>query len=144
MQNELTLTRLAWASLLPFILSSVLGAFGIASQTLLIFFLVYSAVLLSFQAGVHWGIALVEKTEKTFWQLVLPFFVVFVAWLVYASLPASVALLVLAASHLIWLNYDLTQITMPWYERMRRPITFVIAGTHFIWFTVVMTQARIG
>lgn len=139
---ELTANRLAWAGLIPFIATVVLGAFNLWTGLLLQAFLVYSAVILSFLGGIHWGLAMAGQLERPEGKLVLCMAPALAAWVVVAFVPELIALPVLAACYLLWLNYDLTQVTAPWYERMRRPITFVVAGTHFIWFVVIMTALR--
>ncbi|MCO4321941.1 DUF3429 domain-containing protein [Aliidiomarina quisquiliarum] len=139
---ELTANRLAWAGLTPFIATAVLGSFNLWSGLLLQAFLVYSAVILSFLGGIHWGLAMAGQFDRPEGKLVLCMAPALAAWLVVAFVPELIALPVLAACYLLWLNYDLTQVTAPWYERMRRPITFVVAGTHFIWFVVIMTALR--
>ncbi len=141
---ELRANRLAWAGLIPFVVSAVLGSFNLWTELLLQAFLVYSAVILSFLGGIHWGLAMAGKLARPERKLVLCMAPPLAAWLAVAFLSELIALPVLAASYLLWLNYDLTQVTNPWYERMRRPITFVVAGTHFIWFTVIMTALRIA
>lgn len=141
---ELRANRLAWAGLIPFIVTAVLGSFSLWADLLLPIFLVYSAVILSFLGGIHWGLAMAGKLERPETKLIYCMAPSLAAWIAVGFLPEVIALPVLAASYLLWLNYDLTQVLTPWYERMRRPITFVVVGTHFIWFTVIMTALRIG
>ncbi|RUO39361.1 DUF3429 domain-containing protein [Aliidiomarina taiwanensis] len=139
---ELRANRLAWAGLIPFIGTAILGAFNLWVDVLLQVFLIYSAVILSFLGGIHWGLAMAGQLERPELRMLLCMAPALVAWLAVAALPEIIALPVLAGSYLLWLNYDLSQVTAPWYERMRRPITFVAAGSHFIWFTVLMTAIR--
>lgn len=141
---ELRANRLAWAGLIPFIATAVLGSFNLWADALLQVFLIYSAVILSFLGGIHWGLAMAGQLERPELKMALCMVPALVGWLAVAVLPEIIALPVLAGSYLLWLNYDLSQITAPWYERMRRPITFVAAGTHFIWFTVLMTAIRLA
>lgn len=139
---ELRATRLAWAGLVPFIVMAVLGSLNLWTSLLLPIFMVFSAVVLSFLGGIHWGFTLAGQLEQAERKLLISMAPALAAWLAVAFIPALIALPVLAGCYLLWLNYDLTQITAPWYERMRRPITFVVAGTHFIWFIVLMTELR--
>lgn len=144
MENPLVqqATRLAWAGLIPFIATSVLGAFNVYPDFLLQVFLVYSAVILSFLGGIHWGLAMTENMPRPHGALLLCMLPPFVGWGAVAFIPEQAALIVLAGAYLLWLNYDLRMVNQPWYERFRKPITFVVSGTHFIWFVVVATAAR--
>ncbi|WP_113908116.1 DUF3429 domain-containing protein [Aliidiomarina celeris] len=139
---EIRANRLAWAGLIPFMGSAVLGAVGLWSELLLPIFLVYSAVILSFLGGIHWGLVMARKLDQPERALLLCMLPSLVGWIAVALLPELYALVVLAAAYLLWLNYDLSKVPEPWYERLRKPITFVVAGSHFIWFTVVITALR--
>ncbi|MCC5854355.1 MAG: DUF3429 domain-containing protein [Idiomarina sp.] len=138
----LTANRLSWFGLVPFMALSVLGAFNVAQDLLLGAFLVYSAVILSFLGGIHWGLIMADKLDRPDARLIFCMAPSLVGWAAVAWLAPMVALLVLAAAFLLWLNYDLRHLTDSWYEKMRRPITFVVVGTHLIWFIVMATAAR--
>ncbi|CUS48468.1 MAG: Protein of unknown function (DUF3429) [Idiomarinaceae bacterium HL-53] len=144
MENPLVMqaTRLAWAGLVPFILTVVLGALNVAPEFMVQVFLVYSAVILSFLGGIHWGLAMSENLPRPQGALLICMLPSIAGWAAVAFLSSMVALLVLAAVYLLWLNYDLKMVNATWYERFRKPITFVVAGTHLIWFTVLATAAR--
>lgn len=139
---EISLNRLAWASLLPFIVTAILSLINLWMDILLPVFLVYSLVVLSFLGGIHWGLVIAGQLENQTRRLVLATLPALLGWASFVLLPSVVTLPILAAGHLLWLNYDLRQIPSPWYEKMRRPVTFVIAGSHFIWFIMVMTELR--
>ncbi|RTE87731.1 MULTISPECIES: DUF3429 domain-containing protein [Gammaproteobacteria] len=135
-------TRLAWFGLVPFIVTAVLGAFHVYPDFLLQVFLIYSAVILSFLGGIHWALAMTENLPRPQGALLICMLPSIVAWASVSFLNEKVALLVLAAVYLLWLNYDIKMVNQTWYERFRKPITFVVAGTHLIWFVVVATAAR--
>ena len=139
---ETRANRLAWAGLLPFIGTSVLATFGLWTEFLLPVFLIYSAVILSFLGGIHWGLVMAGKLEQPERRLLICMAPSIVAWIAVAFLPELYALVILAGVYLLWLNYDLAQVPEPWYERLRKPITFVVAGSHFIWFIAVVTALR--
>src|SRR5690554_1238267 len=106
---EIRANRLAWAGLIPFMGSAVLGAVGLWSELLLPIFLVYSAVILSFLGGIHWGLVMAGKLDQPERALLLCMLPSLVGWIAVTLLPELYALVVLAAAYLLWLNYDLSK-----------------------------------
>lgn len=143
-ETILTATRLTWAGLIPFIGTAILGAIGLWQYPLLNVFLIYSAVILSFLGGVHWGLVMAGKLERPQGSLILCMLPSLVAWAVYAFLPTLWALGILGLVYLFWLNYDLARIRDTWYQNLRRPVTFVVVGAHFLWFITIATEIRVG
>lgn len=136
--------RLTWAGVVPFIVTAIVGAIGAWQYELLNVFLVYSAVILSFLGGIHWGLVMSGKLERAQGSLIICMLPSLVAWAAYAFLPALWALGVLGLMYLFWLNYDLGRIRDTWYQNLRRPVTFVVVGSHFLWFITIATELRVG
>lgn len=139
-QAQQTAIRLAWAGLAPFILSAALGVIGFYQAIALQSFLVYSAVILSFLGGTHWGLAMRDGFDKPQGRLIICMAPSLIAWLAVAFTPTLVALVILAMFHMIWMRYDIQAVTDDWYVKMRRPITFVVVGTHFLWFIAIASE----
>ena len=135
-----TSIRLAWAGLAPFILTAALGVIGLYQAIALQAFLVYSAVILSFLGGIHWGLAMRDGIDKIQGRLVICMAPPLVAWIAVAFLPTLLTLVVLAFFYIIWLRYDIKAVSDDWYVKMRRPITFVVVGTHFLWFIAIASE----
>lgn len=139
-QAQQTAIRLAWAGLAPFIISAALGIIGFYQGIALQSFLVYSAVILSFLGGTHWGLAMRDGIDKVQGRLIICMAPSLIAWIAVAFLPTLVALVVLALFYMVWLRYDVKAVTDDWYVKMRRPITFVVVGTHFLWFIAIASE----
>lgn len=138
--SQLTATRLAWFGLAPFVLSAAVGAIGWYQEQLLAAFVVYSAVILSFLGGIHWGLAMRDGISNPQGRLVICMVPSLVAWVAVAFLPSLATLAVLGLFYMMWLRYDLSAVKDDWYGKMRKPITFVVMGTHFIWFITLASE----
>ncbi|MGX5913480.1 DUF3429 domain-containing protein [Aliidiomarina sp. Khilg15.8] len=132
--------RLAWGGVAPFIISAALGVIGLWQDIALQAFLVYSAVILSFLGGIHWGLAMGERLSQPQGRLVICMIPPLLAWCSVAFFTPLIALVVLALFYLLWLKYDLNSVDDDWYQKMRRPITFVVAGCHFLWFIALASE----
>ncbi|RUO26305.1 DUF3429 domain-containing protein [Aliidiomarina minuta] len=132
--------RLTWLGLIPFIVTTVLGAVNLWQITALQAFLVYSATILSFLGGIHFGLVMGDRLERPSGRLLLCMLPAIVGWLSVAFLPALPALVVLALFYLLWLKYDLTAVSEDWYQKMRKPVTFVVTGCHFLWIITVASE----
>lgn len=138
-----TAIRLTWAGVVPFIVSAAMGAIGVYAEFALQAFMVYSAVILSFLGGIHWGLAMRDGISKVQGRLVICMVPSLVAWVALSFLPALIALVVLAFFFIIWLRYDTQAVTDDWYVKLRKPLTFVVAGTHFLWFISLASQRAV-
>jgi len=142
--TELTATRLMWAGLIPFIGTAIIGAIGFWQAPLAQAFLIYSAVILSFLGGIHWGLIMAKGMENPQGSLVICMIPSIIGWLSVAFLPVLWALGVLAIVYMLWLKYDVKRVGQAWYEKVRQPVTFVVAGCHFLWFITIATELRVG
>ncbi|RUO30313.1 DUF3429 domain-containing protein [Aliidiomarina soli] len=142
--TQQTAIRLAWTGLAPFILLAALGVVGIYQGLALQAFLAYSAVILSFLGGIHWGLIMAGEMEKPQGRLLICMLPSLVGWLAVAFAPALVALVVLGLFYILWLRYDVEAVTQDWYQKMRRPITFVVTGTHFLWFIAIASERAVS
>lgn len=139
-----TANRLTWAGVVPFIGTAIVGAIGFYQAQMLSVFLIYSAVILSFLGGIHWGLAMAGKLDRAQGTLIICMLPPLVAWAAYAFAPPLWTLGLLALMYLFWLNYDLSRVSDKWYQNIRRPVTFVVVGSHFLWFITVASELRVG
>lgn len=139
-KTQETAIRLAWAGLTPFIVSSALGIIGLYQAPALHAFLIYSAVVLSFLGGIHWGLVMRDGLSRPQGRLLICMLPPLIAWLAVACLPDLVTLVVLGLFYMLWLRYDTQTITDDWYIKMRKPVTFVVTGTHFMWFIALASE----
>lgn len=139
-----TANRLMWAGVIPFIGTAVVGAIGLWQAPLLQVFLIYSAVILSFLGGIHWGLVMANGLENPQGSLVICMAPSLLGWVAVAFLPVLWALAVLGLSYLLWLRYDVRRVGQKWYEQVRQPVTFVVAGSHLLWFITAATTIRVG
>lgn len=163
-----TAIRLAWAGLAPFILLAAFGLIGFTGeqglyQTLALHgFLIYSAVILSFLGGIHWGLIMANTMNNPQGRLVICMAPSLIAWVTVSLAPALIALAVLGLFYMLWLRYDVNAVSQQtqnrqkqsphaqpaiqgdWYAKMRRPITFVVTGTHFLWFIALASERAVG
>lgn len=145
--NEATIVtanRLTWAGIVPFLGSAILGAIGVWQDQLAHAFLIYSAVILSFLGGIHWGLVMAGRLENPQGSLIICMFPCLAAWGAVAFLPVLWAIAALGFIYLIWLRYDIRRVNEKWYEQIRQPVTFVVAGSHFLWFITLATELRVG
>jgi len=95
----------------------------------------YGAVILSFLGGVHWGLAIVSRSDADHQALrsrlivsVIPSLAAWVALL----FPERTGLLILAAAMaaMLWVDIRATRIghAPQWYPKMRLPLTCVVVA----------------
>ena len=89
----------------------------------------YSAIILSFLGGIHWGLAIasVPQTDKTLWRRIgLSILPSLVAWAALLA-PLSIGFLVLAAAFVAMLLVDIRASRMheapAWYPKLRWPLS---------------------
>ncbi|WP_194756864.1 DUF3429 domain-containing protein [Aliidiomarina indica] len=139
-----TASRLTWAGVVPFIATAIVGAIGFYQAQFLSVFLIYSAVILSFMGGIHFGLVMAGKLERPQGSLINSMLPPLAAWAAYAFWPPLWTLGLLSLMYLFWLNYDLSRVSDKWYQNLRRPVTFVVVGSHFLWFITVASEMRVG
>lgn len=121
-------TLLGLAGLIPFV-----GLTAMMYQPWAIgLFMTYSAVILSFLGGIHWGVALRDTDWRNNWRLCLCMLPSLLAWLALA-LPVEVALTLLLLSYAAWWLYDFMQLAIADYRRLRRCLTLVVLACHGSW-----------
>jgi hypothetical protein len=135
-----------WAAVLPPLLTPALDALHTGSQaTARANFLTYSACILSFLGGVHWGAAaMAQAPQRATTQYVIGVVPSLFAWgAVMVGVrrggddEAGIAVRVLALSFLgIFLADELAasnwQKLPKWYTFVRSPLTTVVVGTHLV------------
>lgn len=119
--------RLGYAGLIPFV--------GLAAQVsnpdAVSAFMAYSAVILSFLGGVHWGVAMRDQPFASDARLVVCMLPSLFAWLALL-LPLNLGLWVALIAFLVWWAWDRTQIEDADYRRLRTHLTVVVSLCH-IW-----------
>lgn len=129
--------RLGFAGLVPFLLLAVAALLGLHSAIATLMFAQYSAIIISFLGGVHWGLAMLadSSNRQLGWSMVpsvVGIGALILSW--FVSIPLVLALL--ALTHLFWLNYERRQLeSQPqhdWYIQLRRQLTFTVVALHVI------------
>lgn len=130
--------RLGFAGLLPFLGFAVAALLGLHSAAATLAFAQYSAIILSFLGGVHWGIAMRDSSASNAqlgWSMV-PSVIGMSALLLSWFTSVTWLLALLALTHLFWLNYERRrfdgQQNHDWYIQLRRQLTFTVVALHVI------------
>lgn len=133
--------QVAWglglAGLLPFIISSVLAWLAPHEWqvTSINGFVYYSAVILSFLGGVHWGSALQVPRTSNIWRLLLAMLPSLMAWPALL-LNVETGLWVLLAGFIVVGGYDLSPAGRngfpAWYTKLRCLLTVVVVLLHIV------------
>ncbi|CAB0149487.1 hypothetical protein PSI9734_00052 [Pseudidiomarina piscicola] len=130
-----TAQRLGYAGLIPFLVFTFGGLLDLYAEHSLRLFVVYSALILSFLGGVHWGLAMARDDNPTrmlHWSM-LPSILGIV--LVFAGIWLSplTMLVVLACGHLFWLNFEKRHLSEHlWYIELRSRLSFTVVALHII------------
>ena len=95
-------------------------------------FVTYSAVILSFLGGIHWGVALSRPEWSSPVRLCLCMLPSLLGWLALL-LPMTGTLILLIGSYLIWWGWDRIQLDQPDYRRLRLHLTAVAVLCHLVW-----------
>ena len=96
------------------------------------YFLPYSAVILSFLGGIHWGVALQDPRWSNSWRLSLCMLPSLIGW-VALTLPLKESLILLMIAYVLWWIYDYSQIKVDDYRRLRRCLSVVVIVCHGSW-----------
>lgn len=135
-QQQQFAQRLGFAGLVPFLLLALAGLLDIYGATAIQWFIFYSVAIISFLAGVHWGLQLPQADANTKrrlgWCMVPP--VLAFAVLAASTWLSPLAVLAwLAVLHLFWLNYERRHLgAHAWYVAMRGQLTFTVVALHII------------
>lgn len=128
--------RLGFAGLLPFLGLAGAALLDLNGALAVQWFIVYSAVIISFIAGIQWGLAMTTSsathTRRLGWSMVPPVIawgaVIAGHWWSYLAVVAILALL-----HLFWLNYERRHCSeYSWYLELRGRLTFTVVALHVI------------
>jgi hypothetical protein len=120
---------LGLAGLLPFLAAAAELGFGMTGLpwNAEVAIKTYGAVILSFMAGVHWGLALRDNSSAGYIASVVP---AILAWAAVAFLPSAPACVVLGAGFIALLIYDISVVNAgrapQWYTRLRIGLTTVV------------------
>lgn len=133
--------KVAWclglAGLIPFIAGGVLVWFGSMKWQVIAInsFTYYSAVILSFLGGVHWGSALQVSRPGNAWRLLLAMLPSLVAWPALL-LNIQAALWTLLSGFILVGGYDLSRVGQQgfpsWYFKLRGLLTVVVVLLHLV------------
>jgi steroid 5-alpha reductase family enzyme len=137
-QQQAFAQRLGLAGLIPFLLPALAALLGLYSAAATLVFAHYSAIILSFLGGVHWGIAMstsASSKRQLGWSM-LPSVLAISALLLSWFIDITAILALLALGHLFWLNYERRQFeqqaSADWYVELRRQLTFTVVALHVI------------
>jgi hypothetical protein len=89
----------------------------------------YSAVILSFLGGIHWGVAMRDRAFVSDARLAVCMLPSLIAWL-SLMLPINLGLIVSLVAFLVWWAWDRTAIEDPDYRRLRLHLTAVVSLCH--------------
>jgi hypothetical protein len=138
MKQIQTAQILGFAGTLPFILGAVFLWFGPLEYKLPVFnlFLSYTALILAFLGGVHWGRALHNENVKYYVISILPSLW---AWgcLFLAPHYALVGLLVGHVGFFLW---ERSHITQAWYLNLRATLTSIVTICLVAVLVIVLRQ----
>ena len=127
---------LGWAGVLPFWGLALALAAGIDLPVIgdeAAALVSYGAIILSFMAGVHWGLAMrapdAPAGPRATWLLAISVVPAIIAW--FATLaPAGAAIVILAVLFLVLLPVDLwaigERLAPPWYRPLRLQLTAAV------------------
>jgi len=101
------------------------------------YFLPYSAVILSFLGGIHWGVALQDDRWSNSWRLCLCMLPSLLGW-VALLLPVALAFALLFVAYALWWGYDYSQVKNGDYRQLRRCLSIVVLVCHGSWMFFVI------
>ena len=136
MANTRIYSILTYAGALPFIACALMPLLGVSSIKLIGSFdyiaAVYALTIVSFMAGVHWGMALDQ--QRTEWPVNLFLSsnaVTIIAWLAFLTTTPKITLIacILAFLYLLWVDYRLYYLKLltAHYLQTRRNVTALVA-----------------
>lgn len=135
-QQQQFAQRLGFAGLVPFLLLALAGLLDVYGATAIQWFIYYSVAIISFLAGVHWGLQMAQSSAATNRRLgwcMVPPVLAFAALAASAWLSSLAILAWLAVLHLFWLNYERRHLAEhEWYVAMRGQLTFTVVALHII------------
>lgn len=130
-----TAQRLGYAGLIPFLAFTLGGLLDVYGEHAIRLFVIYSALILSFLGGIHWGVAMQSggtPTRALKWSMI-PSIIglgAFVAGIWWSPLTL---LTILALTHLFWLNFEKRHLAEQlWYLELRNRLTFTVVALHVI------------
>lgn len=130
-----TAQRLGYAGLLPFLAFTLGGLLDVYADHAIRLFVIYSALILSFLGGVHWGLAMQgdgSPTRALKWSM-LPSIIGIILFFAGVWVSPLTMLTVLAFTHLFWLNFEKRHFSEQlWYLELRNRLTFTVVALHVI------------
>lgn len=130
-----TAQRLGFAGLIPFLAFTLGGLLDVYAEHAIRLFVIYSAQILSFLGGIHWGVAMQtdgSPTRSLKWSM-LPSIVGISLFFAGLWLSPLTMLTILALTHLFWLNFEKRHLPEQlWYLELRNRLTFTVVALHVI------------
>ncbi|WP_258240055.1 DUF3429 domain-containing protein [Pseudidiomarina homiensis] len=130
-----TAQRLGYAGLIPFLAFTLGGLLDVYADHAVRLFVIYSALILSFLGGIHWGVAMQSEASPTraFKWSMLPSIIGIVLFFAGIWVSPLSMLTVLALTHLFWLNFEKRHLSEQlWYLELRNRLTFTVVALHVI------------
>tara|TARA_B110000285_G_scaffold66308_1_gene76188 strand:+ start:667 stop:1110 length:444 start_codon:yes stop_codon:yes gene_type:complete len=127
---------LGYFGLAPFVVSLLTANYMEDFQDISIRgFSIYSAVIISFMSGIHWGMALTYN-HRSRARFVVSTVAPVMAWAGLLFLPLPFAVITLGVIHLAGLKTDTIFFSAPEislsYRKMRLRLTCLVVGLHFL------------
>lgn len=130
-----TAQRLGYAGLLPFLAFTLGGLLDVYGDHAIRLFVIYSALILSFLGGVHWGVAMQSEgspSRALKWSMV-PSIIGILLFFAGVWVSPLTMLTVVALTHLFWLNFEKRHLAEQlWYLELRNRLTFTVVALHVI------------
>lgn len=122
---------LGYAGLIPFVAATAAPWLGIITHAFAhTILLAYAAAILSFMAGIQWGLAMAHN-QLTYARLGISVIPALIAWAALL-LGGNIGLLLMAATFAGLLVYDLQLVAAglaeDWYPKLRWPLTIIVVA----------------
>lgn len=149
MNIERVQTLLTWLGLIPFVFFAMIFLFGswdslITPGYAIVSYAIYAAVILSFMAGTHWGLAMAGKLPAAVSTLLWSNTVALIAWIGVAMQFKVVGLCLVLVGFLVqlWLDASFSRagVITRQYFRLRQLIT---AGVVVTLIPVILRLAEV-
>ncbi len=136
-------TRLGYFGLIPFLGTILITLVGVNMHFAFTLFIGYSAVILSFLGGIHWGWIMQGALPAAHVRLKLAMLPSLLAWAALL-VPSLWAVPLLGLAFIGWWAYENPLIREHWYRDVRKRLSFVVLACHLIWFLMLWRAATVA
>ena len=136
---------LTYLGVIPFWMSAVAVTFGFEPEKSISALLTYSAVIVAFISGSHWGLCVNDKEERIVWVLALSNLTALLAWgsLLLPNPISALLLIMFTLCILLYIDCKLYQRkkTQEWYIKLRWRVTLlVLLGLALALFSLLLNR----